>query len=215
MSLTVRLPMTEQAHYTESQQASLATLLTELQSRYSALVKQAAEASNVPEGVLYAKMLIENAQGNATIVTGAGAVGLMQIKPLAATDYVVLERQARRLTEREKALLRQLLGVVKYDALMKAELGRQIITTADLQKPALNLLIASIHASTLIAEHTQNKTVRFDLVGLRYNQGYYFRRVALQNYTQSTDQLLTTLTGEARSYVLKYVGRNGTLELTT
>jgi hypothetical protein len=211
--MKIKAPSTIQSYYNPTQAAALAAQWAELRREYGTLVTKYAALCFVPERAIYGKLLIENAAGNAAVVSSAGAVGLMQIKPLSATDMITIERRARRLTAEEKAEIKRLLPA-KAAGLIAAQMGNTIITAADLKRPELNLLIGSIHLSTLIAEHTTADGVRFDLVGLRYNQGYYYRRATLQAYTGTTDELLKTLSGEAKNYVLKLCGKNGTLEIT-
>lgn len=208
------IPSTRRSYYTQPQAAAFAEKLTLLRARYGAMVDRVAGLCSVPAFALFAKMLIENTEGNAGIISSAGAVGLLQIKPLSATDMLTIERRARRLSEDENKELKRLVPA-KFAALDKSQMGNQLITIADLKRPEVNLLIGAIHLSTLIAEHTDNDVIRMDIVGLRYNQGYYYRRSSLAAFSGTTDELLGTLSGEARDYVIKLCGVNGALELTT
>ncbi len=208
------VPSTKQSFYTKPQADAFLERLADLRNRFGAMVDHVAGLSFVPKFAIYAKMLLENAGGNATAVSSAGAIGLMQIKPLSATDMITLERRARRLTDEEDAELKRLLPA-KFSALANSQMGNQIITSGDLKRPEVNLFIGALHLSTLIAEHTVSDQVRMDLVGLRYNQGYYYRRSTLSSFTGNTDELLATLSDEARDYVLKLCGMNGMLDIVT
>lgn len=212
--LKVLLPSTKQSFYTKPQADAFLERFADLRSRFGAMVDHVAGLCYIPTWAMYAKMLLENAGGNATAISSSGAIGLMQIKPLSATDMITLERRARRLTKEEDAELKRLLPA-KFTSLANSQMGNQIITSGDLKRPEVNLLIGALHMSTLIAEHTVNDLVRMDLVGLRYNQGYYYRRSALSSFTGNTDELLATLSGEARDYVLKLCGLNGMLDIVT
>ncbi len=210
----VLIPSTKQAFYSKAQAAAFTAPLASLRNRYGTMIDYVAALCFVPKFAIYAKLLIENVSGNANAVSSAGAIGLMQIKPLSATDMLTIERKDRRLTEEEKKELKRLLPA-KYEALVNAQMGNQLISAADLKRPEVSLFVGAVHLSTLISEHTEGDLIRLDLVGLRYNQGYYYRRSSIGNFEGNTDALLATLSGEARDYVLKLCGMNGTLDITT
>jgi len=201
------IPMSSQAALTANEVRALLTdSLPRLKARYGSLVTQTARNSDVPEWLIYAKMLVENAQGDPSAV-GGGAVGLMQIKPLSAHEHVLIAQRKGILSDEEKAVLQRKLGADKLRRILTSSEKLQLITAADLRDPETNLAVGGIFISVYLDEAREGLAYRWDKLVMRYNQGYYFadRGRALAG---TTDQLLSRYPN-VREYALRYVGRNG------
>lgn len=202
------IPMTARSYYTPAQLQALVTdSLPRLKARYGDLVEQTARNSDVPEWLIYAKMLVENGQGNPTAV-GGGAVGLMQIKPLSAHEHVLIAQRKGILSEAEKAVLQRKLGAEKLRRILTSSEKLKLITEADLMDPEVNLTVGGIFISVYLDEAREGMAYNWAKLVARYNQGYYFANRG-RNLVGSTEQLLGQFSEGLRNYVLKYVGKNG------
>lgn len=77
--------------------------------------------------------------------------------------------------------------------------------------PLLNILIGSIYLGLLIDEHTEGSSVRLDKVVIRYNRGYFSDNRG-KNIVGDIDSVVKNVPTESKNYVLKLLGKNGTLD---
>lgn len=212
MSIQIDLPATQQAFYKEQDQKQLEAKLKEIGEKYAAPIAKLSKISNIPAELITSFIFIESG-GKADIVSGSKAVGLMQVKSSSASDVVILENRRGRLSDDEKAILIAKLGKDRATKLINAKVlsQAQVITDADMKDPEFNLLIGTMYLGMLIDEHTEQGKVRMDKVISRYNQGYFYAGSG-KKLTGTIDEVLTKLPKEAKAYVLKMVGKYGTLK---
>ena len=102
--LQLPIPMTQRVFYPSSAVAQNRTKIAEIASRWYQEIRQAEQLTNVPGSIIVAVIFTESA-GNPSIVSSAGAVGLMQLKPQTGNDVIHLEKKSGRLTDAETAVL--------------------------------------------------------------------------------------------------------------
>jgi soluble lytic murein transglycosylase-like protein len=216
--LQLPIPMTQRVFYPESAVAQNRKKIGEIATQWYSEIKQAEQLTNVPASIILAVIFTESA-GKPAIVSSAGAVGLMQLKPQTGNDVIFLEKKAGRLTEAEIAVLRKHLGARLDGPLKQKYLSHKIkennykgnvITKADLQKPELNVLLGAMYLGILIDQHYENGLLRLDKVVLRYNQGYFFK--IPQGNVESTLDFAKGKSKEAYTYALKVIGKNGLIQ---
>lgn len=215
---TIPIPMTARSFYTDNAQVQNKTRIAQIAKKWFNEIKLAETLTNVPGSIILSVIFTESG-GNATVISSAGAAGLMQLKPQTGNDIIHLEKKAGRLSAEEIEVLRKHLGARLDGPLKQKYLSHKIkennfsgnvITRADLQNPELNILLGSIYLGILIDQHTENGVLRLDKVVMRYNQGYFFK--IPQGDVERTLDFAKGRSKEAYSYVLKVVGKNGLLE---
>ena len=213
-ALNVKLPAVKQSFYASTDIPQIKTQLSIITRLYSGLVGIISKATKVPAELIYAFMFIESRGEQDAYNSGSGATGLMQVTPFSATDIVVMENRAGRLTEPEKAILYRNLGKEKFDTLMGyTQLGqKQVITKDDLFKPELNILVGAILMGILIDEHTEGGTTRLDKVVVRYNMGYYAYSKG-SSLTGNINNIMVDMNTQSKNYILQLLGTNGILDI--
>jgi soluble lytic murein transglycosylase-like protein len=164
----------------------------------------------VPADLIAAFIFIESG-GVATAVSGAGAIGLMQIMVNSGTDILTIERQQRRLSDGEKATFLRLVGADRYAKYQKVQMGTLLTTKEDLLDPEFNIFIGTIYLNNLIDRHTENGKVRLDKVVVAYNKGYYSFNKG-KDLKGTIDELVASLNTETSSYITKLLGVNGVMD---
>jgi soluble lytic murein transglycosylase-like protein len=216
--LAVPIPMTPRTFYPVAALPQNKTKMETIGKKYYNEIKLAETLTNVPGAIILSIIFTESA-GNPSIVSSAGAVGLMQLKPQTGNDVIHLENKSKRLTAPEIELLKKHLGARVNGPLKQQYLSHKIkennysgnvMTRADLQKPELNILLGAMLIGILIDQHNEQGVLRLDKALVRYNQGYFFKPG-----TGTVEQVLDRVKGrskEAYSYIIKVVGKNGLLE---
>jgi soluble lytic murein transglycosylase-like protein len=192
--------------------------LAKIAKKYMNVILQAEQLTKVPGAIILAVIFAESA-GDENVISSAGAVGLMQLKPQTAHDTLVQENNFKRLSAAEKNILKKQLGK-RLDAILAQKyLGQKlkinnysanVVIKEDLLNPAFNILVGSIYLGLLIDQHEEKGTLRLDKVILRYNQGYFYKPKG--NTVTETLKSAKQRSEEAYTYVLKVVGKNGLLE---
>ena len=218
MELKVGLPMTERSFYPLSAIAANKAKMASIEKKYARELGQASALTNVPLALLLSVIFTESA-GQPSVVSSAGAVGLMQLKPQTANDVIFLENRAGRLSEKEKEVLRKHLGNRLDGPLKQKYLSHKIkennftgnaLTRTDLQTPELNVLLGAMLLGILMDQHREGGALRLDKALVRYNRGYFFKMP--EGNVESTLDFVKGKSGEAYAYALKVIGRNGLLE---
>lgn len=217
--MNIKFPMTSKAYYSSDSNAANKAALVLIAKRYFKEIQQAEQLTNVPGGLI-ASVIFTESRGNASIVAPSGAIGLMQLKTQSANDTIFLEKKNNRLSENELKILRSFLGT-RLDGILKMKylghklkengMNANVITKADLQNPAFNILVGAMLLGLLIDQHTAGSTIRLDKALIRYNQGYFFKTPG--NSVEETLSHVRSKSAEAYAYVLKVVGKNGLLEV--
>jgi len=215
--LNIKIPAINKAYYDDvSAKANQAKIVGVIRPRFGKMINNIADITNLPSELLEAFIFIESAgDPNAK---SPYAIGLMQVSPAAASDALVKEKGAGRLSEPEAAILKKYLGsrysLIESVKKGQTSLGKTFITKEDLFKPELNLLIGSILLKQLIDEFTQSDgRIRMDKVVTIYNGGRY-GAVAKKiiSFTGTIEEMMPQLPKETASYILKLLGSKGVLD---
>ncbi len=216
--MNVSIPMINTPFYTKEKTPQIKTSLAGIAKRFYNSIRLAEQLTKVPGAIILSIIFAESA-GDENVISSAGAVGLMQLKPQTAHDTLVQENIFKRLSVAEKNIIKKHLGARLDSILSQKYLGQKlksnnysgnVITKSDLLNPEFNILVGSIYLGLLIDQHEEKGVLRLDKVILRYNQGYFYKpkgetvKETLVNAKKRSE--------EAYSYVLKVVGKNGLLE---
>jgi len=216
--MNVAIPMISTPFYAKEKTPQLKSALASIAKRYYNSIRLAESLTKVPGAIILSIIFAESA-GDEKVISSAGAVGLMQLKPQTAHDTLVQENNFKRLSTAEKNILKKQLGARLDSILAQQYLGQKlksnkysgnVITKADLLNPEFNILVGSIYLGLLIDQHEEKGTLRLDKVVLRYNQGYFYKPKG--NNIKETLISAKKRSEEAYAYILKVVGKNGLLE---
>jgi len=209
----------DKGFYPDNAVSGIKKKLAQIYDTYKSDIDLAVKLVNIPKSLILS-IIFEESGGIKTLVSSAGAVGLMQIKPQGANDTIFLENKYGRLSTVEKETLRELIGENRLAAILKQKyLGHKIrendfkgnvITRDDLKNSRFNVLIGSMLLGLLIDQHTQNGVVRLDKAIIRYGQGYFFKPVG-----DTVEQTLESIRNRKEIYnaVLKILGKNGLIRI--
>jgi hypothetical protein len=213
-NVTIPKRMTEEQFYTDLQAAAAVQGVARIRSRFGTFINQAALLTNVPEPIITSFIYIESG-GDPDVDTGA--IGLMQIDHISASEGIYLEHRAKRLTEAEQQALRRFMGS-RLDCILKQKSRGQkqacnnmsgvSVTRKELYNPEFNILVGSIYVSLLISESIENGLLRLDKVIARYNRRYDVKPKGV-----TADEVIAESPSVTKAYIKKFVGRNGLLEL--
>ena len=219
--LSNTIPAIGTKYYDDTTKPQNKDAMAKIYNTYKDAIDRCASLTHVPQAIITSFIFIESA-GNPNAVSGAGAIGLMQLIPSSASDILVIENTKKRLSSEEKQILAQNLGARFTLGIDKmAYLGQKLtvggvtsatwITKADLLKPSLNILIGCIYLGILIDESTKNGKCNLHKVVIRYNRGY-FADNAGKNISDDIQTAMVNSPTETQNYILKFVGKNGTLD---
>lgn len=216
--MNVAIPMISTPFYAKEKTPQLRSALADIAKRFYKSIRLVEQLTKVPGAIILSIIFAESA-GDEKVISSAGAVGLMQLKPQTAHDTLVQENNFKRLSTAEKNILKKQLGARLDSILAQKYLGQKlksnnysgnVITKTDLLNPEFNILVGSIYLGLLIDQHEEKGTLRLDKVVLRYNQGYFYKPKG--NTVKETLVSAKKRSEEAYAYVLKVVGKNGLLE---
>ena len=209
----------EKGFYPESAVPAIKKKLAGIYDTYKNDIDLAVKLVNIPKSLIIS-IIFEESGGIKTLISSAGAVGLMQIKPQGANDTIFLENKYGRLSIAEKEYLRELIGDDRLTAILKQKyLGHKIkendfkgnvISRTDLTNSRFNILTGSILLGLLIDQHTTNGVVRLDKAIIRYGQGYFFKPTG-----DTIEETLESIKNRKEVYnaVLKILGKNGLIKI--
>jgi soluble lytic murein transglycosylase-like protein len=214
--LALKIPEINNSYYDSIQAlANESKIKSIIRPNFGAYIKNTAYLVNLPKELIEAFIFIESA-GNPNASTKY-ATGLMQLSTASASDSLVTEKGAGRLSVQEENILKRYLGS-RFSLLEKVKanqtsLGKTFVTKDDLLKPEFNILVGSILLKQLIDEFTENGKVRMDKVITIYNGGRYSSTAKkVIKYKGNTSQLLSELPKETSAYIVKLLGTNGLLD---
>lgn len=212
-NVIIRRRMTDQGFYTPLQATANLQAVAGIRARFGVFIDRAARLTNVPEPILAAFIYIESA-GNPNANTGA--IGLMQIDHITASEGIYLENRKGRLTADEKAALYRFMGS-RLDCILKQKSrGQKLacnnqtgvsITRSELLNPEFNILVGAIYLATLMDEETVGGIMRLDKVIARYNRKYDIKLKGT-----NADEVMAECPEVTRAYIKKFVGPLGLLE---
>lgn len=220
LTLSYKIPAISESFsgYSSANISSIKNAINEIKSDYGNIISNVSKITNVNSLLIKSFIFIES-RGNQNAISPAGAVGLMQLMPTAASDILVLENLKKRLRPEEKAILTKYLGDRFTEGILNMKyLGQKVtvgktkssvwVTKEDLLKPELNILIGSIYLGLLVAEESKDGKLRLDRVALRYNRGYFtkIKKGTIEEVVKSD------IPKESKDYILKLAGKNGVLD---
>ncbi|RSK24199.1 hypothetical protein EI290_20680 [Hymenobacter metallilatus] len=186
--------------------------------RYGRIIQQAAALHNVPAQIIATKICIENPDMLASVVTGGGATGIMQIAPGTADTCLRTEYRKGHLTDMEAEYFRLKLGPARWAALLR---GQNAIRITDLQKPEFNIHIGTLAFGQMLRKYTNLATGEVELykAAAEYNRG--IRAEGPNKVVSSPDQLIAYRNGKlstppiTQQYIMLYCGPGGPLDYIT
>lgn len=181
-------------------QTDILQFASKLQRDLGVYMRQASVLTGAPETLILATAIKEIQAKPYTSISGAGAVGVMQLKPLVVMDTIAKARTYNILDGNNVAFLKRKLGknfdlvwleseslgyndlvasvyVVKWNAQNKPAKTR-LRGGLNLFKSLLldhefNIYIGALMLRVLSIEHTDQDQINVAKVMLGYNQGYY------------------------------------------
>lgn len=219
--LKVAIPATQSFFYDSKTKPQIKAAMDRIYAQYKDAIDKSSALTKVPKEIITSFIFIES-DGKPDAVSSAGAIGVMQLKPEGASDILVIENTKKRLSPEESQILSKNIGKRFTDGILKMKfLGDKKtvdgvtsavwITKTDLLKPSLNILIGSIYIGILIDESSQNGKVDLHKVVIRYNKGYFADGKG-KDIPDTVDQALVNTNTESKNYILKFLGKNGTLD---
>jgi hypothetical protein len=197
---------------------AIPSLVNAVVARYGTLISQAAALHNVPAQLIACKICIENPDMLASVVTGGGATGIMQIAPGTADAALRDEYKANNLLPQEVAYFQRKLGS-RWASLLA---GHKAHTTGDLQNPAYCIHVGTLCFGQYLRKYTNPATgqVYVHKAAAEYNRG---PRAAYANLrTNTPDELIgfkgpgkTSTPPTTQQYVMMYCGPGGPLDYLT
>lgn len=215
--------MTNKSFYSDPSKVKAETDV--IKGKWGYIVNPVSQLVGLPAEVIYAFIKIES-EGDATAVGGI-SLGLMQINPLTGATAFFTDLNQKRLTNGELSYLK--LGIkkaggnpnkvdlanLKKDANGKYILNSTLFTRKELLQPEVNVLLGSIFAKQLIdTTHDADNTARLDKVITIYNTGFKTQQMA-KKFKGTTDELMAKVPSITKSYIKKFVGKNGVIDSLT
>lgn len=213
--------------FAASKRAANRNIIQNLVSSYDKYVVSLCQQLNIPRAVVYAVLAIETGKYHVTlpppktITSAAGALGPAQIKPITATDTVRVAIKKNLVSkDSAQAYLSKHIGAAKAAAVVKTtQLGDTIIGS-ELQNVQTALYVMVLKLAVLIDNYAGDSLDRLHLVLYCYNQGDY-RLTSSKSPDYQLNKTAPTLAqfytkakaSEGRSFLLKALGENGTLDI--
>jgi len=214
-AINIKIPATQLQYYKESDRPAIQKSLIEINNKYGKSIAKISKATAVPEALVLSFIFIESRGGNNAV--NGNSYGLMQINTTSATDLLHLAHTNNLLTSEIQYMLRKHIGN-RLDTILKMQYMNQYglqVTASDLQQPELNILIGTLYLRLLIDYFTENKTIRLDKVVACYNMGFGWRTKLTGPDYETIEKMTSNLNSITGSYILKLLGKNGTLDILT
>lgn len=214
--MKLKVPLIKASFYSDRQLPEVKAAMNRITEAYGDLITAVSELTRVNVEILTAMVFAESS-GDSKVISRAGAVGLMQVRPDTAISCLVLENIRGRLSSLEKGAIQRRIGNDRLGCILSmrnmgdrrkchSTLG-PLITGKDLSDPFFNLLIGSIYLGQLIDQEVESGIIRFDRVVWRYNRGYFSKPPK-----GKPESLLAKAGKETGSYILKMVGNNNLIQ---
>ncbi|MEO0144148.1 MAG: transglycosylase SLT domain-containing protein [candidate division WOR-3 bacterium] len=208
--ISITIPAVSQKFYSDSDVKFIRDTLLKAKNQYGKVIDYYAKLFNVPPELVYALIYIESA-GNSSLISSAGAIGLLQITIPTAEDIfadTIMGRFIKSNAELKKELMR-LFPDKAQCLLTKAYAGQKNcgISSQDLLDPDKNLFIGIAIISYLLTKYNN----RLDALVIAYNKLGLFAKVKVGLTPEDTLKIETVK--ETRDYIAKLLGPNGTLSI--
>lgn len=216
------IPATQLSYYTESQAQANKAIIERIKSApYYSTLQKYANIENLPIELVIALVATESG-GRELGKNSAGAVGLMQIKKVAAYEALRKGSIAGELDAQEKAWVKTISpelakndfkiryggfdGVDKTKAMQELEEG--------LYDTEFNIFIGTMLLGQIVDSYTEGKDkVYLSKAVAIYNQGSGSRS-KIDAYDNATDIInKSTLGTEGKNYIKKILGKNGYIHI--
>ncbi len=196
------------------------TNIAVIKQKWGSIITAASAAYGVDPNLMIGFILIESPDINPSAVSGAGAIGLMQMQVPTAWDYLC--KQAPKMPAGYALVIQRLLpGLLKPGGFTGFLSSWKDKVKQALYDPEFNLWTGITGLTQLIwADMQQNKgALRLDHVIIKYNaggddySGNYHRYVitpGLKNADPAT-LLANFPLAETRAYLIKYLGIDGSV----
>ena len=153
--------------YLDTDRPQIAAKMKQIYATYKNEIDTVSALTHVPVTLILSIISIES-NGQPTVVSGAGAVGLMQLVPSSANGILVIEKTVGRITPQEQDILAKNIGDRFTKGIMKMRYqGHQVtvngvtgsnwITKADLLIPIVRyyrLKRGSLHLDSTATRRT-------------------------------------------------------------
>jgi len=215
--LSIKIPSINQSYYDKtSAKANQEKIVNVIRPKFGSIINTVSSMSNVPSQLIESFIFIES--GGNEKAQSPYAVGLMQLNGATASDTIVKEKGAGRLSDPEATLLKKYLGsrysLIENVKPKQTSLGKTFITKADLLKPEFNVLVGTILLKQLLDEFTEpNGKIRMDKVITIYNGGRFSgTSKKVIPFKGTTEELVKIVPKETSAYILKLIGVNSLLD---
>jgi soluble lytic murein transglycosylase-like protein len=215
--LNIDVPSVKASFYDSiSAKANKEKVVNVIRPNFGKYINNSSAMSNVPSELIESFIFIES--GGNPKAESPYAVGLMQVGDATASDCLVKEKGAGRLSAEENAIIKKYLGE-RYSLIdsvkpKQTTLGKTFITKEDLFKPEFNIFVGTILLKQLMDEFTEpNGKIRMDKVVAIYNGGRYGKLAKkIIAYTGTIEELIKQVPKETSSYIVKLLGNDGLLD---
>jgi hypothetical protein len=214
---SIKVPAIEKSFYDKvSAKANQEKIKNVIRPKFGSIINNVSTMSNVPKELIEAFIFIES--GGNPNAQSPYATGLMQVSTATASDTLVKEKGAGRLSAPESAIIKKYLGsrysLIESVKPKQTSLGKTFITNKDLLIPEFNVLVGSILLKQLMDEFTDTTgKIRMDKVIVIYNGGRYgkvAKKVIASN--EKIEEIVKMVPKETSSYILKLLGQDGVLD---
>lgn len=199
-----------------SAKANKEKIVNVIRPKFGKYIKVASVICGVPAELIEGFIFIES--GGNPNASSPYAVGLMQVGFATASDSLVREKGAGRLSPAEASIIKKYLGS-RYSLLEKVKpnqktIGKTFITKQDLLNPEFNITVGCILLKQLIDEFTEKSgKVRMDKVIAIYNSGRYGATAKkVIAYQGGVAQMVKEVPKETSDYIVKLLGKDGILD---
>lgn len=221
MNRTIPIPSTQYAYYNDSQAEANEAIIKRIKNApyYSSLKKYAAQ-ENLPVSLVIAIVATESG-GREVGKNSAGAVGIMQMKKIAALEAIRRAAISKDLTAAEKKKIAEVSPeVAKNDF----KIYRARLDGVDYEKAKneleqglfdadFNLMLGTMLLGQIIDSYTKSGKIYLSKAVAIYNQGSSARS-KIEPYNTATEIIeKSTLREEGKRYIKKVLGRNGYLHI--
>lgn len=187
-----------------------------IRTKYGNIIDNISNITGLNKSIIESFIFIES--GGDEKAKTPYATGLLQVSPATASDGLVKEKGAGRLSVEEANMVKKYLGdrysLIENVKPKQTTIGKTFVTNADLFKPEFNILIGSILLKQYIEEFTENGNLRLDKVAVVYNTGRFsdVGKTTIK-HKGTTQELIAKIPKGQADYIRKLVGTNGTLDI--
>jgi hypothetical protein len=214
---SIKIPSINQSFYDKvSSKANQEKIKNIIRPKFGEIIKRVSGYSNVPTELIESFIFIES--GGNPNAQSPYATGLMQLNGATASDTIVKEKGAGRLSAEEGTILKKYLGsrysMVESVKPKQTSLGKTFITKEDLLKPEFNVMVGAMLMKQLMDEFTgADGKIRMDKVIVIYNGGRYGKVAKKVIASQGgIEEIVKIVPKETSSYILKLLGTEGILD---